>query len=298
MTEKLNRPQIIDYEGSQYRTDFWEGQGREYEDFAERNAIKRLLPDSGGILMEAGAGFGRLAQLYDGYQKILLVDYSLSLLQEARQLWGDDERFVFVAASVYDLPFVDGLIDSLVMIRVMHHLQQPDKALLELSRVLTGDGIFILEYANKRNFKAIARYWLGRQSWDPFDRQPYEFVHLNYDFHPVWMSDLLRKSGFSIEQELALSSFRIKAVKRMIPASILARIDTMLASPAATFKLSPSVLVRCEKDGPPNNADGFFRCPDCGSIDLQDSRDALVCQGCGTKWRKIDGIYDFRFPKE
>jgi len=27
---------VIDYEGSGYRTDFWEGQGREYEDAVER----------------------------------------------------------------------------------------------------------------------------------------------------------------------------------------------------------------------------------------------------------------------
>ena len=28
---------VIDYEGSGYRRDFWEGQGREYEDAVERN---------------------------------------------------------------------------------------------------------------------------------------------------------------------------------------------------------------------------------------------------------------------
>ena len=37
-------PPVIDYEGSAYRTDFWEGQGRNYEDAAERLALRdRLL---------------------------------------------------------------------------------------------------------------------------------------------------------------------------------------------------------------------------------------------------------------
>nr|HID13463.1 hypothetical protein [Anaerolineae bacterium] len=54
---------ICDYEGSAYRTEFW-GQGREYEDAVERIALQRLLPPSGRRIIEIGAGFGRLADLY------------------------------------------------------------------------------------------------------------------------------------------------------------------------------------------------------------------------------------------
>ena len=298
MTKKLNQPQIIDYEGSPYRTDFWEGQGREYEDLAERSAIKKLLPSSGDIIMEAGAGFGRLAQLYNGYNKVLLVDYSLSLLQEAQQLWGDDERFTFVAASVYNLPFVDGLLDSLVMIRVMHHLQQPGAALSELSRLLSGDGDFILEYANKRNLKAIARYGLRRQDWSPFDLQPYEFVHLNYDFHPAWMSNIIQQSGLTIKRELAISSFRINKIKRVIPAQTLARIDTMVASPGAALKLSPSILVHCKKTGSHPKPDNLFQCPACQCTTLEEDHQVISCRGCGRNWPVVDGIYDFRYTPE
>jgi SAM-dependent methyltransferase len=244
--------------------------------------------------MEAGAGFGRLAGLYNGYQKILLVDYSFSLLQEAQQLWGEDERFVFVAASLYDLPFVDGFVDAIVMVRVMHHLQQPSLALSELSRVLENDGSLILEYANKRNIKAMVRYRLGLQAWSPFEHQPYEFAHLNFDFHPAWMTDKLQQSGFLIEKELAISHFRIGAVKRSVPASILARLDTMLAPLGAKLKLSPSVVVRCEKKEPHSKVNGFFRCPECGGAELQKNGDILQCQGCNSHWHIIDGIYDFR----
>ena len=40
---------ICDYEGTSYRARFWEGQGREYEDLAERIALKRLLPPRVGV---------------------------------------------------------------------------------------------------------------------------------------------------------------------------------------------------------------------------------------------------------
>lgn len=296
LNKELNHPPVIDYEGSQYRTDFWEGQGREYEDAVERASIRQLLPRSGGVIVEAGAGFGRIADLYEGYTKVVLVDYSFSLLEEAKQRWGSDDRFAFVAANLYALPFVDRLADAIVMVRVMHHLQQPSLALEELARILQGQGVFIVEYANKRNIKAIARYWLGRQSWSPFEHPPYEFTHLNFDFHPDWMTNRLQRAGFSIEKELAISHFRLAAIKRNVPAETLARLDVRLASWGAKLKLSPSVVVRCVKKKPRTKGGGFFQCPSCGCIDLQKNDSSLKCQGCGNHWRIIDGIYDFRSP--
>ena len=79
---------ICDYEGSTYRTDFWEGRGREYEDLAERIALGRLLPPDGARLVEIGAGFGRLVDLYDGYQEVVLLDYSKSMLRQAQERLG------------------------------------------------------------------------------------------------------------------------------------------------------------------------------------------------------------------
>ena len=78
---------VCDYEGSDYRTRFWEEQ-RSYEDRVERIALRHLLPASGTTLIDIGAGFGRLANEYSGYQKVVLFDYSRSLLREAQQRLG------------------------------------------------------------------------------------------------------------------------------------------------------------------------------------------------------------------
>ncbi len=48
-------PRVIDYEGSTYSTEFWTG-AREYEDRAERIAIRAMLPPTGGRLIDIGAG--------------------------------------------------------------------------------------------------------------------------------------------------------------------------------------------------------------------------------------------------
>ncbi len=288
---------IIDYEGSSYKTDFWEGQGREFEDLTERHAVRRLLPSSGNVLVEVGAGFGRLADLYDRFERIVLVDYSTSLLAEARDRFGDDPRYQFVAANVYHLPFVANLADVVVMIRVAHHLGAIDVALAEIHRVLGGGRTFIMEFANKRNAKAIARYLLRKQSWNPFDAEPYEFVPLNFDFHPGWMREQLEQAGFRIEAELAISHFRIPAIKHRVSPALLARIDNAIAGPGAVFKFSPSILTKNISTKPHTPAVGFFQCPKCGNQGLEAKETGYFCPRCEETWRVQDGIADFRFPR-
>ena len=52
------QPPVCDYEGSDYQTRFWEKGGREYEDRCEAIALKNLLPHSGKLMLELGAGAG------------------------------------------------------------------------------------------------------------------------------------------------------------------------------------------------------------------------------------------------
>jgi SAM-dependent methyltransferase len=287
---------IRDYEGSSYRTDFWEGQGREYEDLAERIALRKLLPPAGARLLDIGAGFGRLVDLYDGYQQVVLLDYSKSMLRQAQDRLGRGRKYIYVAADLYGMPFVDFLFDTAVTVRVLHHVQNIPAAFQEIQRVLRSGGVYVLEYANKRHLKAILRHLLGRQRWSPFAPEPYEFVELNYDFHPAWMKARLREAGFAIGRELAVSSFRLPLLKRLIPPRSLATLDGLLQGSTASLKLAPSIFVRAraEKEDAQDEGRGFFRCPSCHGTDLSETEKALTCQSCGRKWAIDDGIYNFK----
>ncbi len=289
--------EICDYEGSRYRTEFWEGQGREYEDRAERIALRKLLPPHGRRLIEIGAGYGRLVDLYQDYDEVLLLDYALSQLQQARERLGND-CVRYIAADLYHIPLVDCCLDTAVMVRVMHHVQDPPTALSEIARILIPQGAFILEYANKRNLKAILRYLLRRQEWNPFSLQPVEFVRLNFDFHPAYMEARLREAGFDLEEELTVSTFRLPLLKRLVPASLLAHLDGLLQGPTAGLKLAPSLFLqaRAEKTGPAAPVEALFRCPICGASPLETTAAALICLGCGRRWAIQDGIYNFKEP--
>ena len=292
----MTSPPVCNYEGSDYQTSFWEQGGRQYEDRAEAIALQRLLPARGKLLLELGAGAGRNTPRYRGYERIVLLDYSHTQLEQARARLGDSPRYVYVAADIYKLPFVDGLFDGATMIRALHHMADAPKALTQVRKVLEPDAIFILEYANKLNLKAILRYWLGKQSWNPFTLEPVEFAALNFDFHPKTIRRWLAELGFRHERTLTVSHFRMGLLKRALPAGFLAALDGLLQPSGALFQLTPSVFVRAVAGGntPVAAAGAFFKCPECGQAPLEQNPGYLACTGCDRQYIFKDGIYDFR----
>ena len=151
-------PPVCDYEGSDYRSRFWESGDRAYEDRVERVALRRMLPPQGDTLIEVGAGFGRLADEYRGYRRVVLFDYSRTLLREAQKLLGEDPRFIFVAGNWYTMPFVSGLFETVVQIRTLHHAADVPAVFAQLARIARPGATYVLEFASKKNLKAILRY--------------------------------------------------------------------------------------------------------------------------------------------
>lgn len=295
-----SRPPICNYEGSDYQTSFWEQGGRLYEDQAEAIALQRLLPDTGNLLLELGAGAGRNTQRYTGYKQVVLLDYSLTQLQQAMERLGRNQRYIYVAADIYNLPFVDGLFDTATMIRTLHHLVEPQAALQQVRRVLIPKATFILEYANKQNIKAMLRYFLRQQKWSPYSLESVEFERLNFDFHPRMVRKWLLESGFHLHEQLAVSYFRLGLVKNHLPLDLLLKMDSWLQPTGNMCQFSPSVFTRSQATGnTPQAASGaFFRCPACESIDIKPHGFRIICNSCSRDWPIRDGIFDFRLVEE
>lgn len=296
------RPPVCDYEGSDYQTSFWEHGERAYEDRVEAVALRRLMPAQGELLLELGAGAGRNTPRYQGFQRVVLLDYSRTQLQQAQVRLGRSERYLYVAADIYRLPFAGGVFDAATMIRVLHHMSAAPLALQQVRRVLQPQAVFVLEYANKQNLKAILRYMLGRQTWNPFDQQPVEFTALNFDFHPRAVRRWLNEAGFAVQRQLTVSHFRLGLLKRWAPLGLLVALDSLAQYSGNWWQLTPSVFVRAEATGPagvanpagPFDGHALFACPACSSHPLQEDPHALLCRACGSSYPLVDGIYDFR----
>ncbi|MGH2407471.1 MAG: class I SAM-dependent methyltransferase [Candidatus Limnocylindrales bacterium] len=228
-----------------YRDIFWAS--RDYEDRCDRIAIRALLPPAGERLVEVGAGFGRLAGLYAGYRSVVLFDASEQLLQAARERLGGDPRVEFVLGDAYELPFADASFDTLVCVRVMHNFADPGAALREFARVLRPGGSLVLEFANKRHLKAIARWALRRQCWSPFSEQEHEYLPLHFDRSPRHIRRLLVAAGFTVGPQRAVSLFRLGALTEHVPLRLLAGLERRLQSPLGGLAIGPSVYLRATR---------------------------------------------------
>jgi ubiquinone/menaquinone biosynthesis C-methylase UbiE len=298
----MTTPPVCDYEGSDYQTSFWEKGGRAYEDLSEAIALRAMLPKSGKLMLELGAGAGRNTPRYNGYERIVLLDYSRTQLQQARARLGDNPRYTYIAADIYKLPFIDSLFDGATMIRTLHHMKEAPQALAQVRRVLQPGATFILEYANKRNLKSILRYWLKQQSWNPFTPEQVEFVALNFDFHPRTVEKWMKELGFRINATRAVSHFRLGLLKQTIPPQLLSAMDGFFQPTGALWQLTPSIFLQtslppAETTPAPADLTTAFRCPECAAHPLQPNPDHLHCENCGRDWGMSDGIYDFREAK-
>jgi ubiquinone/menaquinone biosynthesis C-methylase UbiE len=299
--ETMNQLPVCDYEGSPYQQVFWDNADRLYEDLAESLAIKALIPPLGGRLLELGAGAGRNTTRYKGFEEIVLLDYSVSQLEQARAKLGSSRQYLYVSANIYQLPFAPGSFQAATMIRTMHHMVEPMAALVEINRVLAPDAFFLLEYANKRNIKSILRFLIGRQKWNPFLHESIEFAPLNFDFHPHQMAEWLENVGFRIQRQLTISHFRNAGLKKLFSAESLARLDLLIGQTGGLFQFSPSVFLAARAKGNAAvNTDLAFQCPECHSGPLQQSSlghdEFLLCENCGRRWGILDGIYNFHEP--
>ncbi|NPV10017.1 MAG: methyltransferase domain-containing protein [Anaerolineae bacterium] len=285
--------EFCDYEGSDYRQRFWTRE-RQYEDLVERQALAALLPAQGGAVAELGAGFGRLAALYAGYERVFLVDFSRTLLRQAREDHAHDPRFTYVAADIRRLPLAADAFDAVVTVRVLHHLRDIRPALAEAHRILRPEAPYLLEFASKRHLKAVIRYLARRQPWNPFTLEPVEFAELNFDFHPAYIRTHLADAGLEAERWSALSLFRWAPLKRRFSPRSLAGLENLLRPLASLYPLTPSILVRARARKPAApEPSHLLGCPHChGPLEEEPRR--VLCPACRRQWPVSGGILDFK----
>jgi ubiquinone/menaquinone biosynthesis C-methylase UbiE len=239
---------------------YWNG--REYEHGSEVIAIDSFFKKIGvgKKIIDIGAGYGRLAKEYDKYAKeITLAEPSKSLIRKAKEyLLNNKSEIKFVKSTIQNLPNkVKGKkYDVVVLVRVMHHIDNTGEAIKIASSLLPKGGYFILEFANKLHGKAILRNFLSGNFTFPLDIFPVDrrskknvkeksISFVNH--HPDVIKDLLKDSGFRVLEKRSVSNIRSRRIKRVVPVPILLRLATMLQLPLARVNFGPSIFILAKK---------------------------------------------------
>lgn len=242
------------YADLRYRDVFWAE--RPYEDAADRAALRAMLPRPGGRLLDVGAGYGRLVNEYAGFGEIVLLDASPVHVEAARERHSADPRITVVEADAAAMPLEDGSVDVVVCIRLLHHLEDPSPVVREIGRVLRPDGVLILEVANKRNAKAVARWLLGRQSWSPFRPGPATYKAFHHDHAPGDVACWLAEAGLRVERRRTVSLFRFRPLTRRFEPAALVRLERPLQSLLGPLTPGPSLFVRARRVGQASRPSG------------------------------------------
>ena len=241
---------VSDYNGYDYKKIFWEDADREYEDQADRMAIRKLLPKRMEKFADIGGGYGRLANEYlKRARKVYLFDYSKTELEQAKEIYGD--KIDTKSGDIYKLPFREGELDGLMMVRVTHHLEHLDEAVAELYRVLKPGGVAVIEVANKRTLPKMARYITHRSKENPWSKDPSNYTEICetgfYNYHPKYVEGIFARAGFKQERVLSVSNFRSKTLKKVFKTRGLIKMENTAQQALAPIRFAPSIYYKLRK---------------------------------------------------
>lgn len=243
---------------------YWEG--REYEHESEVVALKSFLGEIKKIarVADVGGGYGRLVPYYiHRASTVHIIDPSSRLLKTAKDKQkkkAEDSRtkLRFIQSGIENIKNKTkaNYYDLVLMVRVMHHIRNPEKAIKEVGRMVKPGGFFVLEIPNKIHSKAVVKNFLkgnftflldifpaDRRSKKNKKRRTIPF--LNY--HPDAIYRMLEQSGFSVVDRRSVSNIRSRTIKRNLPLGFIVELEKIIQKPLAKINFGPSIFVLAKK---------------------------------------------------
>jgi ubiquinone/menaquinone biosynthesis C-methylase UbiE len=227
---------------------YWDG--REYENASEELAITRLLKGKHfNHAIDIGGGYGRLCVLLENYADLVtLAEPSDQQLEIAADYLKDHPEIERKKLQASKLPYEDHSIDLITMIRVMHHLPDPNPEFTELSRVLSDDGYLILEVANYTHFRNRIKHIIKvrRFQAEPVDirskknKGPDEIAFVNHN--PKTIIKQLSHAGLKVERTLSVSNLRSPGLKKLVSKETMLKLEKIMQPTMAKSYFGPSIF--------------------------------------------------------
>jgi ubiquinone/menaquinone biosynthesis C-methylase UbiE len=252
--KKTNKRRADQYNDSGHNyLHYWDG--REYEHASERVAIDKLLRGRHfKNAVDVGGGYGRLCVQLEKYaDNVTLAEPSQQQLDLAADFLKDHPEVKRQLAQADALPYEDGSVDLLTMIRVMHHLPDPSPEFAEIARVLSDDGYAIIEVANYLHMRNRLKHLAQRRRLPvkPVDirseanKRDDEIPFVNHN--PATVIRQLEHAGLYVESTLSVSNLRSVRLKQIMPREIMLGAERLLQRPLATVFFGPSIFFLVRK---------------------------------------------------
>jgi ubiquinone/menaquinone biosynthesis C-methylase UbiE len=173
------------------RKKFWDRNAKKYELFMKKDKkayekvyslIKNSLNKDMQVL-EIATGTGIVARnISNSANCIEAIDYSEEMIKVARRK-SNEENVFFSVQDAYDLNYEDNSFDAVIIMNTLHIVEEPEKILNEIHRVLKKDGIlFAPTFMPKdKAFKVnMLSKLTGFKSYKAWSREDFiEFINSN-----------------------------------------------------------------------------------------------------------------------
>lgn len=221
-----------------------------YVDEAEKDAVRKFWnlknkqSAKGESLLDLGMGPGRWSILFlkFGFKGVTGVDIAPKMVKVAKKAI-KDRRFQAQVADMESLPFPDKSYDKVFCFRSFKYVDNPNRAIVEMERVLLPGGTIILEVSNKslQNLaaKSLSKLIVKVMTELPLDSRWRYFANAKF-FSPGDISKILTKHSLKMVKEQPL--FILPSVK-MPSALILLDKILFLILPKRLFARSNIFLV-------------------------------------------------------
>ncbi len=300
---------LFDYDYSTY----WEE--RSYEHQAEKEILNKMLEEEeGDWFLDIGGSYGRISSTYyDKYKHPVILDYSAKTLEKNYEILKNKyPRLELIAANAYKIPFRDNVFDGGVMIRVLHHIENPKDYFKEARRVFGNNSVYIQEFANKMHIKAILRALLKR-NFSFFTTERFEqpaisttegtgkgIKGLFFNYHLEEIKDILAKNKFKVIKKYGCSFLRSPLLKKIFNDSTLLFFERILRVLFSFTNFSPSIFLKTKLEkthtekNDYSNIQEVLVCPQCKSSLDFNQNEIASCNKCKREYIKKNNIWDFR----
>ncbi len=228
---------------------------RKYENQAEVIAINKFLKGKHfKLAVDVGGGYGRLSIILEKFaDKVYLAEPSQQQLDIAEDFLSGHTKIIKKIMQADQLKFDDNSVDLITLVRVMHHLPDPSQELAEIARILSSNGLAIIEVANYAHYLNRVKLFLNAKKVPktPVDirseanKKKNEIPFVNHNPETVrWQLD---NAGLEVVDCLSVSNFRNKYAKSLIPSKTLLYLEDKTQKSLAKNYFGPSIFFLVKK---------------------------------------------------
>ncbi len=241
---KSNNNTICNYKDYDYKTEFWT-KDRLYEHWVDILSLKKLFnkhckhKDS---LLDAGCGFGRCHPSYiKEFKQISLFDYADNLLNQAKENLKEHSHITYHKGDIYQLSHLKKEFDTIISIRTLHHILDVDQFFKQVKSSLKPKGVFIFDVPNKIHLLRRIKYLFLRKPNRLYSKEHLSLNDCFVNHHPKKIEELCQENDLHIIDICNTNIFRVKLIKKLVPAKLLANIDIWLQKILKHIYCSPSL---------------------------------------------------------